>query len=181
MDNLSASKTPVIRTWAKKHKMKLCFMPTNASWANPKRNSGRCAPLSWADLTIPVTQRWPGACRATWPGVTPTPATPDVLAAQCRERAHIRSERQQRWAGRGPKPRDQNRRTFMDTPLASGDQRGDRTQRELIRQDAEPGHRSIGHAGYHGVVPERLARGRVGQVHLDQRRGAHRQRVPQSV
>jgi hypothetical protein len=34
---------------------------------------------------------------------------PDVLAAQRRERARIRSERQQRWGGDGPnpKPRDQ--------------------------------------------------------------------------
>jgi hypothetical protein len=36
-------------------------------------------------------------------GVMPTPATPDVLAAQRRERARIRSERQQR-RGR-PKPK----------------------------------------------------------------------------
>jgi hypothetical protein len=35
MDNLSANKIPVTRIWAKKHKVKLCFTPTNASWANP--------------------------------------------------------------------------------------------------------------------------------------------------
>jgi len=34
-DNLSANKTPPIRTWAKKHKVELCFTPTSASWANP--------------------------------------------------------------------------------------------------------------------------------------------------
>src|SRR5271163_3997976 len=35
MDNLSANKTPPIRGWAGKHKVELCFTPTNASWANP--------------------------------------------------------------------------------------------------------------------------------------------------
>jgi transposase len=34
-DNLSANKTPAIRAWAAKHKVRLCFTPTNASWANP--------------------------------------------------------------------------------------------------------------------------------------------------
>jgi hypothetical protein len=33
--NLSANKTPPIRAWAKKHKVRLCFTPVNASWANP--------------------------------------------------------------------------------------------------------------------------------------------------
>src|SRR5215471_18541126 len=35
MDNLSANKTPAIRTRAAKHKVNLCFTPTSASWANP--------------------------------------------------------------------------------------------------------------------------------------------------
>ena len=35
MDNLSANKTPAIRAWAAKHKVRLCFTPVNASWANP--------------------------------------------------------------------------------------------------------------------------------------------------
>jgi hypothetical protein len=34
-DNLSANKTPAIRAWAAKHKVRLCFTPVNASWANP--------------------------------------------------------------------------------------------------------------------------------------------------
>jgi hypothetical protein len=33
--NLSANKTPAIRAWATRHKVELCFTPTNASWANP--------------------------------------------------------------------------------------------------------------------------------------------------
>jgi transposase len=35
MDNLSANKTPPIRAWAGKNKVRLCFTPVNASWANP--------------------------------------------------------------------------------------------------------------------------------------------------
>ena len=30
MDNLSANKTPAIRAWAKKSKVRLCFTPTSA-------------------------------------------------------------------------------------------------------------------------------------------------------
>jgi hypothetical protein len=35
MDNLSANKTPKIRTWAAAHNVELCLTPTYASWANP--------------------------------------------------------------------------------------------------------------------------------------------------
>ena len=44
LDNLSANKTPAIRAWAARHKVRLCFTPTSASWANPRPSSGRCAP-----------------------------------------------------------------------------------------------------------------------------------------
>ena len=35
MDNLSANKTPAIRTWAAAAHVELCFTPTNSSWADP--------------------------------------------------------------------------------------------------------------------------------------------------
>ena len=35
LDNLSANKTPAIRSWAARNKVALCFTPTNASRANP--------------------------------------------------------------------------------------------------------------------------------------------------
>jgi transposase len=35
MDNLSANKTPAVRTWASRNNVELCFTPTYASWANP--------------------------------------------------------------------------------------------------------------------------------------------------
>jgi hypothetical protein len=40
MDNLSANKTPAIRTWPSKNKVRLYFTPTSASWANPSGRSG---------------------------------------------------------------------------------------------------------------------------------------------
>jgi hypothetical protein len=105
LDNLSANKTPAIRRWAGRANVELCFTPTNASWANPiEPQFGRYAPLSWAARTTATTPSWPAACRITCAGVTPTSATPtswppsaDILAAQRRERARIRSERQRRW------------------------------------------------------------------------------------
>ena len=45
LDNLPANKTPAIRRWAARASVELCFTPTNASWANPKRSSGRSARL----------------------------------------------------------------------------------------------------------------------------------------
>ena len=76
LDNLSANKTPAIRRWAKRENVELCLTPTNASWANPKRTSVPCGPLSWATRTTRTTPRWPGGCRRTCAGVMPTPATP---------------------------------------------------------------------------------------------------------
>ena len=35
MDNLSANKTPAIRTWAAAAHVELCFTPTNSSWGRP--------------------------------------------------------------------------------------------------------------------------------------------------
>lgn len=103
MDNLSANKTPAIRAWAKRANVELCFTPTNASWANPiEAHFGplRTFVIGGSDhpnhtvLTRKLQDylRWRNAHARD----------PDVLAAQRRERARIRSERQQRW-GR-PKP-----------------------------------------------------------------------------
>ena len=54
-------------------------------------------------------------------------------------------------------------------------------QREPVGSQAEPGDRPVRHGGHHRGVPERLPRRRVGDVHLDQRRGPHGQRVAQRV
>jgi transposase len=104
MDNLSANKTPAIRRWARRENVELCLTPTSASWANPIE--AQFGPLrtfvmggsDHPNHTVLARKlqnylRWRNAHARH----------PDVLAAQRRERARIRSERQQRW-GR-PKPK----------------------------------------------------------------------------
>jgi hypothetical protein len=104
MDNLSANKTPAIRAWAKNSNTELCFTPVNASWANPIE--AQFGPLrtfvmggsDHPNHTVLASRlqdylRWRNA----------NARHPDILAAQRRERARIRSERHQRW-GR-PKPK----------------------------------------------------------------------------
>jgi transposase len=104
LDNLSANKTPAIRRWAGQANVELCFTPTNASWANPiEAQFGpiRTFVMGGSDHpshTVLARKlqdylRWRNA----------NARHPDVLAAQRRERARVRSERQRRW-GR-PKPR----------------------------------------------------------------------------
>ena len=98
MDNLSANKTPAIRAWAHKNNVELCFTPTSASWANPieaQFGPVRTFTVGGSDHpnhTVLARKlqdylRWRNA----------NARHPDVLAAQRRERARIRSERQQRW------------------------------------------------------------------------------------
>jgi transposase len=98
LDNLSANKTPAIRRWAARANVELCFTPTNASWANPieaQFGPVRTFVMGGSDhpshviLARKLHQylRWRNA----------NAHHPDVLAAQRRERARIRSQRQQRW------------------------------------------------------------------------------------
>jgi transposase len=101
MDNLSAHKGTKIRTWARKHRVELCFTPTNASWADPiEAHFGPLRQFTLANSNHPnhTVQtrelhrylRWRNA----------NARHPDVLAAQRRERARIRSEKGLRWGGR---------------------------------------------------------------------------------
>jgi hypothetical protein len=104
MDNLPANKTPAIRAWAKKHKVHLCFTPTSASWANPiEAQFGPLRTFVMGGSNHPnhtvLARRLQDYL--TWRNASAR--HPGVLAAQRRERARVRSERQQRW-GR-PRPR----------------------------------------------------------------------------
>ncbi|MGW1530332.1 IS630 family transposase [Streptomyces sp. NPDC002159] len=101
LDNLSAHKGAKIRRWAKKHKVELCFTPTNASWANPiEVHFGPLRQFTLANShhpnhTVQTRElqrylRWRNA----------NARHPDVLAAQRKERARIRSEKGIRWGGR---------------------------------------------------------------------------------
>jgi hypothetical protein len=95
--NLAANKTPAIRRRARRENAGLCCTPVSASWANPvEAQSGplRTFVMGGSDhpnhtvlaRRLQACLRWRNA-RARHPG---------VLAAQRRERARLRSERQQR-------------------------------------------------------------------------------------
>ncbi|MFJ9552159.1 IS630 family transposase [Streptomyces erythrochromogenes] len=103
MDNLSANKTPAIRTWAGRNKVELCLTPTSASWANPIE--AQFGPLRNFVMGGSNHPNHPALARKLQDYLRWRNANarhPDVLAAQRRERAKVRSERQQRW-GR-PRP-----------------------------------------------------------------------------
>jgi transposase len=98
LDNLSANKTPAIRRWAKRANVELCFTPTSASWANPiepQFGPVRTFVMGGSDYRnhTMLARRLHSYLR--WRNTNAR--HPDVLAAQRRERARIRSERQQRW------------------------------------------------------------------------------------
>jgi transposase len=98
LDNLSAHKGPTIRRWAARHAVELCFTPTYASWANPIEvhfgplRSFVIAGSNHSNHVVLTRElhkhlRWRNAHARH----------PDLLAAQRRERARIRSERHRRW------------------------------------------------------------------------------------
>jgi DDE superfamily endonuclease len=98
LDNLSANKTPAIRRWADQANVELCFTPTSASWANPiepQFGPVRTFVMSGSDYRnhTQLARRMQHYLR--WRNANAR--HPDILAAQRRERARIRSERQQRW------------------------------------------------------------------------------------
>jgi len=98
MDNLSANKTPPIRAWASKHKVRLCFTPTSASWANPiEAQFGplRTFVMGGSDHPNHTVLARRLQDYLNWRNANAR--HPDVLAAQRHERARIRSERHQRW------------------------------------------------------------------------------------
>jgi hypothetical protein len=96
--NLSANTTPAIGAWCSRNKVELCLTPTSASWANPiEAQFGPLRSFTMANSNYPSHTvlaremqqylRWRNA----------NARHPDVLAAQRRERARVRSERQHRW------------------------------------------------------------------------------------
>jgi transposase len=105
LDNLSANKTPAIRRWAKRNQVELCFTPTNASWANPiEAQFGPLRSFVLGDSDHPnhtvLARKLQGYLR--WRNANAR--HPDVLAAQRRERARVRSEPQRRWGRRPARP-----------------------------------------------------------------------------
>jgi transposase len=97
-DNLSANTTPATRAWAARNKVELCLTPTYASWANPiEAQFGPLRTFTMAGSNHPNHTVLARHLQAylRWRNINAR--HPDVLAAQRRERARIRSERQQRW------------------------------------------------------------------------------------
>ena len=103
-DNLSANKTPAIRARAKRANVELCLTPTNGSWANPiEAQSGPLRTFVMGASDHPSHTVLARKLQAYLRWRNANARHPDVLAAQRRERARVRSERHQRW-GR-PKPK----------------------------------------------------------------------------
>ncbi|MDQ0933506.1 IS630 family transposase [Streptomyces turgidiscabies] len=101
LDNLSAHKGTKIRDWAKKYKVELCFTPTNASWANPiETHFGPLRQFTLANSHHPNHTVQTRELHAYLRWRNANARHPDILAAQRKERARIRSEKGIRWGGR---------------------------------------------------------------------------------
>jgi len=98
VDNLSAHTGPTIRRWAAHHHVELCFTPTYASWANPiEAHFGPLRSFVLAGSNHPNQVVLTRALHAHLRWRNAHVRHPDVLAAERRERARIRSERHRRW------------------------------------------------------------------------------------
>ncbi|WP_456034685.1 transposase [Streptomyces rochei] len=101
LDNLSAHKGTDIRRWAKKHKVELCFTSTYASWANPiEAHFGPLRQFTIANSNYPNHTVQTRALHTYLRWRNANARHRDVLAAERKERARIRSEKGIRWGGR---------------------------------------------------------------------------------
>jgi transposase len=101
LDNLSAHTGQTIRRWARRNNVELCFTPTNASWANPiEAHFGPLRQFALANSQHPNHTTQTRALHAYLRWRNANARHPDVLAAQRRERARVRSEKGIRWGGR---------------------------------------------------------------------------------
>jgi transposase len=119
LDNLSAHKGSNIRSRAARHNVELCFTPTYASWANPIED--HFGPLRTFVVAGSNYPNHPAATRALHKYLRWRNANarhPDVLAAQRRERARVRSERQHRWGHPAENAAEPTRPTFPVRALA---------------------------------------------------------------
>ena len=99
--NLSAHKGADIRRWAKKHKVELCFTPTYASWANPiEAHFGPLRQFTIANSNHPNHTVQTRALHGYLRWRNANARHHDVLVAERKERARIRSEKGIRWSGR---------------------------------------------------------------------------------
>lgn len=101
LDNLSAHTNWRMKRWVAKNKVELCFTPTYASWANPiEVRFGPLRQFTLANSNRPNHTAQIRALHAYLRWRNRNARHPDVLAAQRRVRARIRSEKGIRWGGR---------------------------------------------------------------------------------
>ncbi|MGW2680378.1 IS630 family transposase [Streptomyces sp. NPDC001436] len=101
LDNLSAHLNWRIRRWAVRNKVELCVTPTYGSQANPiEAHFGPLRQFTLANSHHPNHTVQTRALHAYLRWRNHKARHPDVLAAQRRERARIRSEKGIRWGGR---------------------------------------------------------------------------------
>ncbi|MEU3496435.1 IS630 family transposase [Kitasatospora cineracea] len=101
LDNLSAHNGKKVLRWAKNNNVHLCFTPTNASWANPiEAYFGPLRQFTLANSNHPNHPVQTRALHAYLRWRNANARHPDVLAAQRKERARIRSEKGIRWGCR---------------------------------------------------------------------------------
>lgn len=94
LDNLSAHKGDNIRRWAMKNRVELCFTPTYASWVNPiEAHFGLLRQFTIANSNHRNHSVQTRALHAYRRWRNTNTRHPDILAAQHRERARVRSER----------------------------------------------------------------------------------------
>ena len=100
LDNLSAHRGATIRAWAVRNKVQLCFTPTYSSWANPiEAHSGPLRTFVVAGSNHPNHSLLARRLHSYLRWRNANARHPDVLAAQRRERARVRSEKGIRWGG----------------------------------------------------------------------------------
>jgi len=106
MDNLSANKTPAMRAWAGRSNVELLHACQRVA-GQPEAQFGPLRTFVMGGSDHPSHTVLAGRLQDYLRWRNANARHPDVLAAQRRERARVRSERQQRW---GP-PQDESRMT----------------------------------------------------------------------
>ena len=94
--------------------------PAHRGPTRSRLSSGPCGLSSWATPATRTTWCSPAACRTTCAGATPTPATPTSWPPSAASEPASAANASNAGDDPGPKPHDQNRRTFMDTALEMG-------------------------------------------------------------
>ena len=98
LDNLSANTTAAIRRWAAAHNVELCLTPTYSSWANPiEAQFGPLRMFTMANSNYPNHTVLARDLQAHLRWRNAHARHPDLLQAQRRERARVRSEKGHRW------------------------------------------------------------------------------------